>query len=72
MPPLAVRCEAFVLTGGTGVFDIVRAAVQVHLSGLHSAVKILGGRVKVIVQYLAAVKKGLLPAFVCVSDRCES
>jgi len=37
---------------------LTTAIVQSHLSGIHSAVKMLGARVKILVQYLADVKKG--------------
>lgn len=42
----------------TATGEFAAARLQAHLAGIHSAVKMLGSRVKVLVQYLADVKKG--------------
>eukprot|EP00698_Gefionella_okellyi_P006638 TRINITY_DN15971_c0_g1_i1.p1 TRINITY_DN15971_c0_g1~~TRINITY_DN15971_c0_g1_i1.p1 ORF type:complete len:300 (-),score=64.15 TRINITY_DN15971_c0_g1_i1:42-941(-) len=46
----------------TAVGDDTAARLQSHLSSIHTAIRMLGSRVKVLVNYLAAVKKGDQPA----------
>ncbi|GJN15831.1 hypothetical protein PR202_gb02774 [Eleusine coracana subsp. coracana] len=46
------------------------AATQLaaHLTGIHSAIKMLNSRVRVIHQYLVAMQKGL---YICLGEDCE-
>jgi len=37
----------------------MHSAVAAHLTGIHSAIKMLNSRVRVIHQYLVAMQKGL-------------